>query len=188
MLQRYVQCTGDPHPWACIRMPLDASGLNGCLYRHNAEMRGSLPSQALLLTIMIGSSCCSRKCNRNSGCRFLYNHLPKILGRSLYTRLHPPTIGLWWSWVVRVMAPSDCYSWGNSLFDTFWVSHKVLTAFSLVMLVFSGTHTMVAFKVLLWSSLCNPIDMDVRAFDQFSLGKLLCKSCTPWLYIICSQL
>ncbi len=35
------------------------------------------------------SSLCFQKCDRNSGCRLLYNGLPEILGRFLYTYLHP---------------------------------------------------------------------------------------------------
>ncbi len=38
--------------------------------------------------IVTKSSHCFQKCNRNSGCRFLYNGLPEILGRVLYACQH----------------------------------------------------------------------------------------------------
>jgi hypothetical protein len=41
------------------------------------------------------------KCNRNSGCRCLYNSLPEFFGQLLYTQLHP-SLGFrsWWSqWI-----------------------------------------------------------------------------------------
>ncbi len=54
----------------------------------------------IIVNMMIEYSCCCWKCDRNSGQRFLYNHLPWVLSRPLYAFLHPMLIAdeVRWKW------------------------------------------------------------------------------------------
>lgn len=48
------------------------------------------------LNIITKPSCCFWKCDRISGCNFLYNTLLEIFGRLLYRYLFTWTVGSWW--------------------------------------------------------------------------------------------
>jgi hypothetical protein len=80
----------------------------------------------VLANIMIVSHHCFRKCNRNSGPRYLFGFLPEVLIRLLHTT---PPVRNWWSqWVVAANHWHSLWRWWS---DTLWVTHKnVMTSHS----------------------------------------------------------
>jgi hypothetical protein len=107
----------------------------------------------VVVNIMTESSHCFWKCDTNSGCRSLYNSLPKFGLVIIY--LCKPTVGSWWSqWAV--MAARQWYSWWRWWFDTLWVTLIRLWPHSwCVDLVFSGIDLTATFGLLLWTFPCS---------------------------------
>jgi hypothetical protein len=98
------------------------------------------------LANIVKSSCLIWNCDRNSGCRCLYNGCPKFWVDYHVLNLDPPFRSWWNQWVV--IAAHHCYSWWRWWSDTLWVT----------LIGLQHTHCHVSFKVL-WNLLHNLIDM-----------------------------
>lgn len=98
----------------------------------------------LSTSFMTESFCCSQECNRNSEHRLWNDCWPEILTRLLQTSLHPP-VGADEVSGDSVMSASQ--SWWP---DTLWV---ILIWFCW------NLCNIISKNVLLWSFLCNPIDL-----------------------------
>jgi hypothetical protein len=151
---------------ASLPLGLDASPIEG-----QAQMRWSLPHKLvaawmrILLNFWLAVSLSARQhhacfqiCNRNSGCRCLC----KSLGRLLCTNPYPPlgaseVSGESWLFMIKMMIwciVSDT----DIAYDGV---HSRCLSFG-----FAGTDTMVTLNVLLWSFLCNLIDVHYQTFGK----------------------
>lgn len=118
-------------------------------------------------------SCCFQKCNRNST-QILYDGLP--FWADYIMHLSKPTIRSWWNqW--GVMAASPCNWWWR-----WWVWYSVsdtqgydLQSCLLCWFFLLGwkLSPWIPFKLLLWNSLCNLIDMIVDTSWTLSIVKSL---------------
>ncbi len=128
--------------------------------------------------------CCFWRCNRNSGHRFLYTCLPKILGR--LCSLSKLSVRCWWSqWGVIAARQSD--SWWRWWSDVHceWCSQCYdQTHFYHVHLVLPELMWQVTFTVLLLSFLCKLIDIGFH-FDlgNTSAMKTIVDILCCWYYI-----
>ncbi len=115
-----------------------------------------------------------RSCDRDSGCRCLYNGLAQNLGL-IVVHFSTPTVRCWWSpWRV-IWQLGTANLWWKWWSDTLWATLiRLSTAFIMLLPlmcycgVFSATslsrdydcaHCYVTFILFLWRFLCNLIDM-----------------------------
>jgi hypothetical protein len=122
----------------------------------------------VVANIMTESSHCFCKCDTNSGCRSLYNSLPKFGLVIIY--LCKPTVGSWWSqW--GVMAARQWYSSWRWWFDTLWVTLIRLWSHSFLVCWFWY------FVELTWQL---PLDYYCGLF--LAVSEIIFISCDVWMF------
>jgi hypothetical protein len=125
-------------------------------------------SHEFLANIIIESSCCCQKCNRSSW-TWIFVAFGWDFGQIIICLLL-----CWELKLVGSLAASHCYACWRWWFVS--TASKVMTALILVIFSFSftGTDTMVKpSKFLVWSFLCNLIDMiPMQIFHKSQLTKL----------------
>jgi hypothetical protein len=116
---------------------------------------------------MIETSCCFQRCNRNSGCRFLYKSFPQTFDQAVvYLSTHAimrklmKLVGSNGSQSLPISMKWMVWYFASETLTRLW-PHSFLLCLFCLFPCFCWMDTLVTFYLSLWRFLCNLIDMNL---------------------------